>query len=83
MKRKLQTKLTLSILMLLFTAISALAQVTTSSISGLVKDSKGETLPGASLSVTHLPSGTSYSAVTNKDGLYRIPALRVGKRLCS
>ena len=62
----------------IFTAGAALAQVTSSSMSGTIKDEKGLTLPGATVIATHLPSGTVYSGTTNKDGLFNLPGMRVG-----
>lgn len=78
MRQKLHEKFSLLLTMLLLTALTTLGQVTTSSMSGVIKDSKGETLPGATISATHLPSGSVYSGVSNKDGLFTIPAMRVG-----
>jgi hypothetical protein len=51
--------------------------VTTASVDGIVTDSKG-TIPGATVTITHLPTGTVYSTVTRADGRYNLPNLRVG-----
>lgn len=61
-----------------FTGKSVLAQgVTTASINGTVTDAKGA-IPGATVSIVHIPTGTVYSTVTRADGRYNIPNLRVG-----
>ena len=65
-------------LFFLFTASVTYAQVTSSSVSGSVKDAKQGPLPGASIRAIHVPSGTSYSAVANKDGLFNLPGMRIG-----
>lgn len=56
----------------------AFGQVTTSSINGSVADSKGETLPGATVVATHLPSGSVYGTLTNQNGSFTINNMRVG-----
>lgn len=53
-------------------------QVTTSSITGIVKDSNGEAVVGASVKATHEPSGTTYGTVTNVEGRLVIPNVRIG-----
>jgi hypothetical protein len=61
-----------------FTGKSVLAQgVTTASINGTVTDAKGA-IPGATVTITHVPTGTVYATVTRADGRYNIPNLRVG-----
>lgn len=61
-----------------FTGKSVLAQgVTTASVNGIVTDAKGA-IPGATVTITHNPTGTVYSTVTRNDGRYNIPNLRVG-----
>ncbi|MBC6368885.1 carboxypeptidase regulatory-like domain-containing protein [Algoriphagus sp. AK58] len=69
----------LAMLMLVMSTGLALSQgVTTSGISGTVTEANGQPLPGANVVATHLPSGTRYGAVSNLDGKYSIPGMRVG-----
>ena len=57
---------------------SAWAQgTTTSSMSGRVSDGT-QSFPGASVLAVHQPSGTQYGTVTNEEGYFRIPNMRVG-----
>ena len=59
-------------------AVSAYAQITTSSLGGRVVDGAGEPVPGVAVVATHTPSGTSYGVVTNADGRYAIQGMRAG-----
>ena len=52
--------------------------VTTGQIAGVVNDSQGLAIPGASVIAVHEPSGTTYEAVTLADGRFSIPGVRVG-----
>ena len=62
----------------MFAGVVAYAQVTTSALSGKVVDGSGEPLAGAAVIAVHTPSGTTYGAVTNGDGLYTIQGMRTG-----
>ncbi len=62
----------------LFTTCVAFAQVTTTSMIGTVKDSKGATLPGATIVATHIPTGSVYSTSTRATGQYTIPNMKSG-----
>ena len=48
---------------------SAVAQVTTSGMSGKVK-ANGEDVIGATVEAIHTPSGTRYVGVTNTKGMF-------------
>jgi len=69
---------------LLFTLVGLLgfasvkAQVTTSSLTGTVRDANGEALIGATVKAIHGPTGTQYGASTNTDGRVNIGNMRVG-----
>ena len=57
----------------------ALAQgVTSAAFSGTVADADGNPLPGVAVKAVHVPSGTSYPAVTRVDGRFDILGVRVG-----
>jgi hypothetical protein len=53
-------------------------QTTTSSIKGVVKNTKGESVSGATISAVHTPTGSKYSAISNADGRFSILNMRVG-----
>jgi hypothetical protein len=78
MSRSISRALALAVA-LLFWGGSAFAQgVTTAAAAGVVKDDQGQVIPGASITATHEPSGTVYEAVTQSDGRFFIPGMRVG-----
>lgn len=56
----------------------ALAQVTTGTISGVVRDSTGAVIPGVSVIMRNLETGTTRTAVTDEQGRYQAPSLALG-----
>ena len=71
-------KKTLIVAILLGGFFTASAQVTTSSINGVVTQSAGKNTAGATIKATHQPSGTVYSGVSNSSGYFNLSNLRVG-----
>src|SRR5687767_2853689 len=57
---------------------SVLAQGTSGSISGVVLDSAGGAIPGATVVVASTTTGTKFEAVTSGSGAFNVPALSVG-----
>ncbi|KIO77407.1 hypothetical protein TH53_09645 [Pedobacter lusitanus] len=77
MKKSLLFKIVVIIMAVVGTFFSANAQVTTSAMTGVVKDAKGP-LPGASVKAVHVPTGSVYTTTTNGDGRFTIANMRVG-----
>lgn len=71
-------KILLTLTLMVTTLLTVCGQVTTSNVTGIVKDSKGSPLPGATVIAIHLPTGTKYGTTTRVDGRYNIPNVRVG-----
>ncbi|WP_026904081.1 TonB-dependent receptor [Pedobacter glucosidilyticus] len=76
MKKYLLTLNYLFVLMLAVTSV-AYGQITTSSMTGTVRDSK-ETIIGGTVKATHLPTGTVYATTTNADGRFSLLNMRPG-----
>ncbi|NNK11092.1 MAG: TonB-dependent receptor, partial [Flavobacteriaceae bacterium] len=66
-----------SLFLIAFTATSW-AQVTTSAIRGTVVEGDNQPLFGANVVAVHMPTGTKYGAISNEDGRYNLPNLRIG-----
>ena len=64
--------------MALLLSLFSFSQVTTSNITGTVKASNGEDLAGATVTAVHQPSGSKYTTVTKKGGVFTLPSLRTG-----
>ncbi|MCH7802891.1 MAG: carboxypeptidase regulatory-like domain-containing protein [Acidobacteria bacterium] len=54
------------------------AQLTTATLSGTVTDASGGVIPGASISVLHVETGSVRSTVSDDEGRYRVPLLQPG-----
>ena len=63
---------------LIFTALYSNVQVTTATLSGIVKDYKGAGLASATVTVEYPDAGIKQTLVTKADGRYTVPNLRVG-----
>lgn len=66
------------LLLSIFATLGVMAQVTTSSIHGTVKDANGQPVVGATVVAVHTPSGTEYGAATDLNGTYNLAGMRIG-----
>jgi len=57
---------------------SLYSQVTTSTISGTVRDYTKTTIPGATVVAIHIPTGAQYGASTDEGGRFRLAGLKPG-----
>ena len=73
----MQKRLFMLVVTLLTLSLTAVAQVTTSGINGIVTANNEEVI-GATVSAKHVPSGSVYRAVTNMNGRYTITGMRSG-----
>lgn len=65
--------------LLLTVSLTAMAQITTSSMAGKVTiEGTSEAVIGATVQAVHEPSGTRYAAVTNASGRFSIQGMRTG-----
>ena len=70
--------LRLALLVLCVGVFPAAAQTNTAEIAGMVRDGSGGVLPGANVTATHSASGTVVERVTDGEGRFFLPALRIG-----
>jgi hypothetical protein len=54
------------------------AQTNTAEIGGVVRDAQGGVLPGATVVAEHVETGTRVERVSDDQGRFRLPSLRVG-----
>src|ERR1700730_9565564 len=57
----------------------AQSQAANGAIEGTISDSSGGVLPGVTVTITNVDTGTERTLVTNEKGLYRAPLLTLGK----
>lgn len=63
---------------LLILSQPALAQVTTGTILGVVRDGTGAVIPGVSITVKNLDTGTARNVVSDEQGRYQASSLALG-----
>lgn len=73
----MQKRFFLFVALLSFMVSTAIAQITTSGVKGLIK-ANGEDVIGATVTVTHVPTGAVYRSVTNSVGRFTIQGMRAG-----
>lgn len=78
MRNRLPQKVLLSIVLIVASFSNISAQVTTATLSGLVKDSKGIGIASTTVLVEYPDAGIKQTFITKSDGRFTIPNLRVG-----
>ena len=78
MRNHLFQKVVLSTIFLLAASALINAQVTTATLSGQVKDSKGAGIPSTTVTVEFPDAGIKQTLSTKGDGRFTVPNLRVG-----
>lgn len=76
----LKTSSNILALLVLISAVPSLllSQYTTATLSGIITDSSGQTVPGASFAIENTGTGLVRTYTTGEDGAYLFPALPVG-----
>src|SRR3989442_12005858 len=72
-------RVTLVVVLLSTTTSLAVAQITSATISGTIKDDTGGVLPGVDVVVRNLDTGLTRSVVTDANGYFTVPGLAPGK----
>jgi hypothetical protein len=76
--RKLVNLSILSASLIFFSNTTIFCQVTTATLSGIIKNKKNEALSNATVNVQFAEAGIQLNVVANPDGRFTIPNLRVG-----
>src|SRR6516162_10344737 len=72
------SRVLLSLSIALMLALSCAAQTSTSQISGVVRDSSGAVIPGATVTLTNEATGVVQKQSTTEAGVYAFPSIPVG-----
>src|SRR5215470_19344149 len=76
----MRLRIVLVVLVLLATITSlAVAQVTTATLAGAIKDETGGVLPGVDIVVTNVETGLTRSTVSDSQGYFAVPGLAPGR----
>ena len=67
-----------AILGVLFLSLSLFSQVNTGTISGIVQDSSGALIAGATITIRHVDTGTARTVTSDEGGRYIAPVLPLG-----
>ncbi len=71
--------ITLILSVLLLSAMAAFGQMTTGTIEGTVKDSKGAVVPGAAVTASGQTAGFNQTVTANGDGVFRFERVPAGR----
>ena len=66
------------VIILILGAVSAVAQLSTATITGVVQDTSNAVVPGATVTVTQAETNFTTHAVSGNNGVFSIPSLPVG-----
>jgi Carboxypeptidase regulatory-like domain len=81
MQKSFLKSLFLAVVTALALALSPLAHaqgVVSSGITGTISDTTGKPIGGATVTVVHVPTNTTYTAITGSNGRFKVSGLRVG-----
>src|SRR5437870_8774043 len=67
-----------AVLGVLLFSLSLFSQVNTGTISGIVQDSSGAVIAGATVTIRNVDTGTARTVTSDEGGRYIVPALPVG-----
>src|SRR5947199_2035553 len=76
--RSFETFVTAIVALIAMPTCLVFAQLPTGTILGVVKDSSGAVIPGASVTITNIDTSLTRTGASTEDGSYRFPALPVG-----